>query len=106
MEAAGVFEEDAVFGSNGGLAAKEIFEDGKAGLFRMVATCGLTELHLVADEDDVPRGGAHGDDVGDGDLSGFVDKEIIETALEALVGEEPGGAGKQIGVVDVDVVVA
>ncbi len=57
----------------------------------MVPLGDLGELHLVADEDEVAGGEAHRDGVGEGDLAGLVDDEVVEAAGQLLAAEEPGG---------------
>ena len=49
----------------------------------------LRELHLVTDEDDVPRARAHGDDVCETDLPCFVDEEVVQGLTQLRPREEP-----------------
>ena len=47
-------EEDAEVGGDGGVAVEEVLQAGEAGVARVAALGRLGELHLVADEDQVP----------------------------------------------------
>jgi len=62
----------------------------------MTALERLRKLHLVANQDDVPRTNTHGDGVGKRDLSRLIDEQVIELLIEFLSGEEPSGPGDQI----------
>ena len=55
----------------------------------------LGELHLVADQDEVARRQADGDRVGERDLAGLVDEQVVEPAGQLLAAEEPGGAADE-----------
>ena len=55
----------------------------------------LGELQRVAEQDERARRGAHRERVGERDLSGLVDEEVVERLVELLAGEQPGGAGDQ-----------
>ena len=46
----------------------------------------LGELHLVADQDQVPGREADRDRVGEGDLAGLVDEEVVEAPGQLLAG--------------------
>ncbi len=71
----------------------------------MHALCGLCELHLIAHQYDVSRTQAHGDDIGNRYLPGFVDEEVIQRLIEFRPCEQPGGAGNQIIAAPADVLV-
>ena len=58
----------------------------------------LVELLRVADEHEVPRGRAHRERVGERDLAGLVDEEVVERAVVLGAREEPGGAGGEVAV--------
>ncbi len=55
----------------------------------MRALDGLCELHLVADQHNISGANAHGDDVGQADLPGFIDEQIVETLVHLRSGKEP-----------------
>ena len=59
----------------------------------------LGELRGIAEQDQVARGGAHREGVGEGHLPGLVDDERVDegAAVEILVGEEPRRAGHELG---------
>ena len=82
MHAPARVEENTPVGSDRRRALEQIVEDRQTALARMRALDRLTELHLVADENDVLRGGAHCDEVSERHLAGFVDEEIIEILVE------------------------
>lgn len=71
----------------------------------MRALAGLAELHLVAQQHDVARALAHGDEVGQADLARLVDEQIVERLLELGAGEQPRGAGHQLMARRIDVLV-
>jgi hypothetical protein len=54
-------------------------------------------LHLVAQQDEVPGAQAHGDQVGQGHLPRLIHEEIVQSLVQGRVGEQPGGAGQQLG---------
>ena len=56
----------------------------------------LRKLHLVANQDDVPRTNTHRDGVGKRDLSRLIDEQVIELPIEFPSREEPSGPGDQI----------
>ena len=49
----------------------------------------LGELQRVTEENQIAGGGAHGQRVGEGDLAGLVDHEIVQRAVQLGAGEEP-----------------
>jgi hypothetical protein len=65
------------------LIAEKEFQDGKAGLARMNALNRLAKLHLVTDEYDVASRGSHCNDVGNGNLTCFVDKQVVEVPVKS-----------------------
>ena len=79
-------EEDAEVRRDGGVAVEEVLEAGEAGLAGVAALGRLGELHLVADEDQVAGGLADGDGVGEGDLAGLVDEQVVERARQLVAG--------------------
>src|SRR3954453_8508433 len=62
---------------------------------RMCALNGLGKLHLVADQYDVLGADPHGENIGEADLSRFVDKEVVKRLIEIGTGEEPRRSGDQ-----------
>src|SRR4051812_24196850 len=73
-----------------------MIKSGYSGTARVCPLNGLRKLHLVTDEDNVLRRYAHGDDIGETHLSGFIDKEIIELSIEVGTREEPRSSGDEL----------
>ena len=92
-------EEDALLRRNHGRALQQVFERAGAAAARVRALDRLPQLHLVADEDDVARGSAGGDEVGQRHLPGLVDHEEVERAFPLFPGEEPSRTRHELGVV-------
>lgn len=82
MHPARAAKEDTEVGRNGGVAIEQVLEAGEAGVAGVAALDGLGELHLVADEDQVPGRLADGDRVGERDLAGLVHEQVVEPAGE------------------------
>src|SRR5439155_12712805 len=80
----------------------EILQAGEPALAGMAAPAGLGELHLVADEDQVPGRETDGDGVRQRDLARFVDEDVVEAALQLLPAKCPRGAADQYGPVAKD----
>jgi hypothetical protein len=57
---------------------------------------GWGQLHLVANQDDVPRTNAHRRGIRKRDLSRLIDEQVIELLIEFLSREKPSGPGDQI----------
>ena len=75
---------------------EQVLEAGEAGVAGVAALDRLGELHLVADEDQVPGRESDGDRVGERDLAGLVDEEVVEPALaSSCTAEDPGGAADE-----------
>ena len=51
----------------------------------MSALDGLSELHLVAQQDNVPRTRAHGGQICQRDLAGLIDKQIVEHLVSTSI---------------------
>ena len=64
----------------------------------------LRELLRIADEDHVARARRHRERVGERDLPGLVDEEVVERPVVRRVGEEPRRARGDVAVDDVVVV--
>ena len=54
----------------------------------------LRELLRVADEHDVPRARPHRERVGERDLAGLVDEEVVERRVVGVAREVPRRAGR------------
>lgn len=65
-----------MFGSG---AIQQIVERGIAGALRMHALDRLAKLHLVAQQHDIAAAYAGGDEVGESNPAGLVDKKRVET---------------------------
>ena len=77
------------------MAVQQVLEAREAGVAGMGALARLGELHLVADQDQVPGREADGDRVGERDLAGLVDEEVVELAIQLRPAEDPGRAADQ-----------
>ena len=76
--------------------AEQVPQHRGAAAGRVRALDHLVELLRVADEDDVPRRRPHRERVGERDLPGLVDEEVVERPL-VLAREEPRRAGGEVG---------
>jgi hypothetical protein len=90
MHAAAFGKEDAAFRWNDAVTIDEVLETGKPALAGMASLKRLRKLHRVADEDDVMRAAAHRENIGQGDLSGLIDEEVVE-GRRVIAREMPGG---------------
>ena len=104
MEPVGRLEEDAAVRRDRRLAVEQVLEHRRLAPVRVRALQHLAELLRVADEHEVARRGAHRERVGERDLAGLVDEQVVELAVVLAVGEEPGRAAEQVAVVAVGVV--
>ncbi len=98
MHAAGVFEEDAALGGDGGGVAEEVLEDGGAAAVGVGALGDLGELEGIAEEDDGFGGGGDGEGGGERHLAGFVDDQDVELLVVAISGEAPRCSGDEVDV--------
>ena len=87
-------EEDAAIGPNRGSSRRAGSQESTSRLAGMDGLGRLAQLHLVADEDDVPSRDTHRDDVRHRYLTGLVDEQVIEMLVESLMGKEPGCPGQ------------
>jgi hypothetical protein len=91
-------EEEAAIGRDRRVVTKQVRQHRGVCSNRMRALDYLGELLRVADEHDVPRGRAHRKRIGERDLPGLVDEEVVERRLVLLPCVEPGGARGQVTV--------
>ena len=63
---------------------------------RMAGLGRLRELARIAEQDEVARRAADGDDVGQGELAGLLDDQRVERAFERLAAEQPGRPGQHL----------
>ena len=98
MHAEAALEEDAAVLRDRRGVAEQVLEHGGAGARRMHALGDLGELEGIAEEDQVAGGRAHRERVGEGDLAGLVDHEVVERAVQLRAREEPGRAGEELDV--------
>ena len=98
VQAEGALEEEAAVGRDRRLPGEQVLEHRRLGAVRVRALQHLAELLRVADEHDVVRAGRHRAGVGERDLAGLVDEEVVEPPVELGVGEEPGRAAEQLRV--------
>ncbi len=90
-------EEQAEVWRHRVVVAEEVLR-GRSALRRRVAALGdLRELLGVAEEDEVGRGDAGGDDIGERSLARFVDEEHIDRVAHDRVTPEPAGSGGELG---------
>src|ERR1043166_1443064 len=87
VHAVGGGEEDAAPGGDGGEAVEEEVERRLAGAAGVDALDRLAELRLVAEEHEVLRRGAGGDEVDERHLAGLVDEEVVERMFQGRVDE-------------------
>ncbi len=93
VQALGVVEEDAAVGRDRLAVAEQVLEHRERGAGGVGALGHLRELLGVAEQDDVPGGGAERERVGERDLARLVDEEVVEGAVDLVASEVPGGAG-------------
>ena len=93
---AGALEEEAAILRDRLVLAEQVLEHRGAGAVGMDPLRDLGELERVAEQDERPRRGAHRERVGERDLAGLVDEEVVERLVELLVREQPGGAGDEV----------
>ena len=98
VQAVGALEEEAAVGRDRLLVADQVLEHRGVAAVGVRALDHLVELLRVADEHEVPRGRAHRERVGERDLPGLVDEEVVERAVVLGAREEPGGAGGEVAV--------
>ncbi len=99
MHAPRALEEHAHVRRDGRVLAEQVLEDRRAGAFRMRPLRDLGELERVAEQHDVACGRSHRQRIGERHLPGLVDHQGVDrgrgAAVQALVGEEPGGSGEE-----------
>ena len=98
VHAPALLEEDAAVLGDRRVAAEQVLEHGAARAARVGALRDLGELERVAEQDQVAGRGADRDRVGERDLPGLVDHEVVERRVELLAREQPGGAGDELHV--------
>src|SRR5262245_39388558 len=107
MHAPRAVEEDPHVRRHRLVAAEQVLEHRSADAVRMRALRDLGELRRIAEQDQVARGGAHGEGVGEAHLPGLVDDERVDegaavwagvwaAAVEIVAGEQPRRAGHEI----------
>ena len=74
----GLGEEDAFLGRNDGRSLKEVVECADATPERMRSLDGLSELHLVAYQNEVASRSTHRDEIAQRDLPRLVDEQEVE----------------------------
>ena len=81
VEPVGALEEEAAVGRDGRVVAEQVPQHRGAAAGRVRPLDHLVELLRVADEHDVPRRRPHRERVGERDLPGLVDEEVVERAV-------------------------
>src|SRR5437870_793813 len=74
MEAPGGVQEDAPLGRDGSVTREQVRERGIGGAWRMGPFGDLWELLRVAEQNQITRRAAHGDDIGQRHLARLVDE--------------------------------
>ena len=103
MHASGFAEKEAVVRRHDGMEDRHIgctrfgvlervLQHGQSCVAWMRALDRVLELHLIPEQDEIPRAARHRNRVGQRDLPGFIDEEIIERPFPLGPAEEPGGA--------------
>ena len=95
MKPVGPLEEEAAVGRHGRVVSEQMPQHRVAAAERVRSLDHLVELLRVADEHDVPRRRPHRERVGERDLPGLVDEEVVD--LLVLAREEPRRAGGEVG---------
>ena len=95
VQAPGPLEEDAAGGIDGLRVAQQVLQHRQGGAVGVRPLGDLRQLLGVAEQDHVAGGGGEGEGVGERDLPGLVDEEVVELCgvLAAVV---PGGAGGEV----------
>ena len=90
------FQKNAALRCDGRFAIEQIVECRIATAPGVYALDRLAQLHLIAEQDQVFGAHAHGDHVGERDLSRFVDEEIVELTPKSRLRQQPSGAGNKL----------
>jgi hypothetical protein len=69
-----------------------VLERRESGIAGMSALDWLFKLHLIAKKNDVLRASSHGNGIGQGHLTRFINEEEVEHALPFRQGEKPRGS--------------
>ena len=96
VHAPALVEEHAAVLGNRRLAVEQMLEHGQPGAAGMGALRDLGELQRIAEQDHVAGRGADGDRVGERDLAGLVDHQVVERAVELGAREEPRRARDEL----------
>ena len=81
MEPERLLEEEAAVGWDRLLVPDQVPQHRGVAPVRVRSLDHLVELLRVADEHEVPGGGAHRERVGEGHLAGLVDEEVVEPGV-------------------------
>ena len=92
MQPVRALEEESAVGRDRRVLTEQVLEHRSLDAVRVRSLEDLRELLRVADEHEVARGGAHRERVGERDLAGLVDEQVVEHAVEVSMRVEPGGA--------------
>ena len=84
MHPEALLEEDAAVFRDRRRVSEQVLEHGRAGPGRMHALRDLRELERIAQQDHVAGGRAHRESVRERDLTGLVDHEVVELAIQIL----------------------
>ena len=76
--------------------AEQVLQHGHARARRVDRLPDLRELLGVAEQDQVARARAHRERVGERDLAGLVDEEVVERAVQLLAAEQPRRPGHEV----------
>src|SRR3546814_6087990 len=96
MHPSGLREEDTALRGHGCVVLQQMLQTRDAALAGVRSLNRLRQLHLIAHQHDVASGHAHGDDVGEANLSCLVHEEIVERLIVLRPREQPGGARHEL----------
>ena len=74
---------------------EQVLQAGLSGLARMTPLDRLGQLHLIADQYQVPGRWSDCDRIRQRDLAGLIDEQVVELSLQLLSAEDPGGPADQ-----------
>src|SRR3546814_15860023 len=93
MHAAAFWKKDAALGRNDTVAIDQVFKTGEAALPGMASLKRLRKLHRIADKNDIVRAAAHRENIGERDLPGLIDEQVVE-GRRVIARELPSGGNE------------
>ena len=89
-------DEQAALGRDRRVLAEQVLQHGHARARRVDRLRDLGELLGIAEQDHVARARAHRERVGERDLAGLVDQQVVERLVHLLAAEQPRGPGHEV----------